>query len=270
MRFLFLFSVLLFLGACTEPRKACLDIEATNFDAAADEDCCCEYPQLNLEMLFRFDTLVWKPDTAYEYTPGKWFRLKSIAYYLSDFQFNQNGQAFTISDTLPFKTWGPAGDTTETTFIDDFTLIRRTANVYQPGTFRPPGTFESVRFRLGVPVDAQRIIPGLTPTGSPLRLQSDALWLGRDTGYVAMKIVLSRDTLSATVPDTLVISRPEYDNIVIEQLGNLQHESGYNFKLKLTADYHALFQNVNLSGGDISAWKAQIVANLPQSFRVSQ
>lgn len=259
------------LQSCNEPRKACLDIEATNFDAAADEDCCCEYPQLRIDSLLpRFGALVWKPDTAYEYSSGKWFRLKSIVYYLSDIQLYQNGLPIAVSDTLPFKCWGPSGDTVEVTLANDFQVIRRSSTAYNLGTFRPGGDFGSVQFRVGVPAAAQAVIPGLAPANHPLRLQSENLWRGRDTGFVALQLVLTRDTLLTTQPDTLVFGRPDVDNILIKKDGTFRHESGYDFRLKVRADYRELFRDLDLSNPDISLWKSKIVANLPNVFYVYQ
>ncbi len=270
MRYLFYAVLLCSLAACYEPREGCLDIEATNFDAAADKDCCCKYPNLNLLLLPRFDTLVWKPDTAYEYAPGKWFRIKQAVFYLSDFQLEQNGISIPVSDTLEFQVWNANGDTIPQVLSDDVQLIRRTAVNYSVGTFRPPGTFDAIAFRVGLPEAAQHIIPALTPEGHPLRPQGEALWLGRDTGYVAMKLVITRDTLSSTIPDTLVFSRPDFDNLVIQKAGTFRHESGYDFTLQLTTDYREMFRDVDLSSGDISVWKTRILANLPEVFHVSQ
>ena len=265
--FIFLFFL---ISACYEPRDGCLEIEATNFDASADKNCCCTYPALKLTMLPRFDTLVWKPDTAYEYLPGQWFRLKQAVFYLSDFQLQQQGQTILTSDTVNLSLWGAAGDTVKQTFVNDVKLFRRTVVGYTIGTFRPSGTFESIQFQLGLPDAVQKVIPGLTPEGHPLRLQSENLWLGRDTGFVALKLVLTRDTFSATIPDTLLFSKPDFKGLVFHQNGAFAHESGYDFKLNLTVDYREMFRNVDLSTGDKLAWKTQIVVNLPKVFRVTQ
>jgi hypothetical protein len=267
----YLLALCLFsLSACFEPRENCLDIEATNFDAAADKNCCCTYPALKLTLLPRFDTLVWKPDTAYQYAPGQWFRLKQAVFYLSDFQLVQSGTAIRVSDTLSLQTWGSSNDTALIKFTNDFQLIRRTAVNYTVGTFRPSGMFESVRFQLGLPDSAQQVIPSLAPQGHPLRPQSEGLWLGRDTGFVALKLVLTRDTFSSTIPDTLLFHRPDFGAVFVQEDGLFIHESGFDFKLNLTTDYREMFRDVDLSSGDISAWKAQIVANLPKVFRVTQ
>lgn len=260
--------ILLPFAACYEPREGCLDIEATNFDAAADNNCCCTYPALRLTLLPRYDTLVWKPDTAYEISPGRWFRIHQAVFYLADFQMVQNGVALPVSDTLGLSVLGAAGDTLRTVFTNDFQLIRRTTTTYTVGTFRPSGAFESVRFRVGLPDAAQRIIPALTPDGHPLRPQNEGLWLGPDTGYVALKLVVSRDTLPGTVPDTLVFSRPEFASVVLQSDDVFRHESGYDFSLKLVADFRELFRDVDLTTGDIPAWKLRIVANLPKALRV--
>lgn len=265
-----LFLCVLTYSNCYEPREGCLDIEATNFDAAADKNCCCTYPALNLVLLPRYDTLVWKPDTAYEYSPGKWFRLKQAIFYLSDFRMLQGGTPIAVSDTVQLKTWGPGGDTTQTTFTDDFLLIRRTVVEYPIGTFRPSGAFDAVYFQVGLPDAAQQVIPALAPTGHPLRPQSEGLWLGRDTGFVALKLVLTRDTFSSTAPDTLLFHQPDFTTVQLQQTGVFTHESGYDFKINLTTDFREMFRNVDLSSGDISAWKTRIVANLPQVFRVTQ
>jgi len=264
------FLVLLAFSACYEPREGCLDIEATNFDAAADNNCCCTYPALRLTLLPRFDTLVWKPDTAYEYAPGRWFRLHQAVFYLSDFQLVQGGTAFSVRDTLGLSVFGAAGDTLREVFTNDFQLIRRTTENYTVGTFRPAGTFESVRFQVGLPDAVQHVIPALTPDGHPLRPQNENLWLGADTGFVALKLVFSRDTLGSTIPDTLVFSRPDFTGADVQAGGVFRHESGFDFSLKLTADYRALFQGVDLTTVDIPAWKTRIAANLPAALRVSQ
>ncbi|MFN0015775.1 MAG: MbnP family protein [Saprospiraceae bacterium] len=268
--FLRLLSLVLAFSACYEPREGCLDIEATNFDAAADDNCCCTYPALLLTFQPRFDTQVWKPDTAYQLEPGKWFRIHQAVFYLSDFRLVQNGAGLQVSDTLGLSVFGTGGDTLRTVFTNDFLLVRRTTANYTVGTFRPAGAFESVHFRVGVPDAAQRVIPGLTPEGHPLGLQNEGLWLGPDTGFVALKLVVSRDTLAATVPDTLLFSQPDFAPVLVQTNGAFQHESGYDFSFKLVADFRELFSGVDLSNTDIPAWKARIVANLPKALRVSQ
>ncbi|MBV6438848.1 MAG: hypothetical protein DYG98_11915 [Haliscomenobacteraceae bacterium CHB4] len=276
-RSLFAFCCLLCIfsqTACFEPKEGCLDIEATNFDASADKDCCCEYPQLIVEALHRYgsDSVQYVPDALYENNAGQLFRIKSVAFYLSEIQLFQNGGLLAVADTVHLRTYAPGGgDTLKEVFTDDFLLLRRTPVDNPVGEFRPAGTFEKVRIRLGLSPDAQRVIPRLAPAGSPLRIQGDSLWYGPSAGYVFFQAVVVRDSMQATKPDTLAFTQSQLPDFFIEKTGNYLHPSGgYDFRLKLGIDYQKMFDGIDWSNGDISAWKSQIALNLPGVFSVSQ
>jgi hypothetical protein len=259
------------LSACFEPQEGCLDIAATNFDASADKDCCCEYPQLVLSLDQRFGDEIFLNDSIYLGDGGHPFRIKSVAFYLSDFQAFQNGNTLAVSDTLTLQTFAEnTNDTLPALFTDDFLLVRRTPIDYAAGTFRPDGAFERVRFRLGLGSTAQRVVPSLAPTSHPLYLQPDSLWASRGAGFVWLQAVVVRDTAAATLPDTLRLTRAEVGDFFVDASGNFQHATGYNFRLTLRADFQKLFAGLNWTTHDIPAWKAQMVANLPAVFSVSQ
>jgi hypothetical protein len=269
-----LFLFVLSIGACFEPKEGCLDIEATNFNAAADDNCCCEYPELVLDILHRYgsDTVLYFADSLYPFNDGKLFRIKSVVFYLSDFQLYQNSVAYPVTDTVQLQAYAAAGaDTVKETVTDDFLLVRRTPVNNPVGEFRPAGVFDNFRCRLGLSADAQRIIPALAPTGHPLRLQSDSLWQSPQAGYVFLRAVIVRDSMPATKPDTLSFTQADLPDFFIGQSGAFLHQSGgYDFMLKLKIDYRALFQGVDWTTGDIPDWKNQIVVNLPSVFSVSQ
>jgi hypothetical protein len=260
------------LSACFEPKEGCLDIEATNFDASADNDCCCLYPKLFLETVQRYDTLQYLPDSLYSNSAGQLFRIKSVVFYLSEFQLFQTSEPFSVSDTAQLQTYSAFGnDTLKEVFTDDFLLVRRSPVSNEVGEFRPSGSFGSVRFRLGLSDDAQRVIPRLAPSGHPLRIQSDSLWYGPSAGYVFMQAVVVRDSMLATKPDTLAFTQADLPDYFIEATGPFVHQSGgYDFRLRMTIDYKKMFEGVNWTNGDIPSWKSQIVANLPTVFGVSQ
>lgn len=261
---------LLLLAGCYEPREGCLDVSAVNFDASADENCCCEYPALKMSVLHRFDSLLWQPDAVYVNNLGQAFRLRSVALYLSDFELEQNGQLYRIQDTIALKTRPLSGtDTALTTFVNDFQLLRRTPTEYAIGLFPFSGAFQSVRFAVGLPDSAQAILPAQTPPGHPLQPQPEGLWLGQDTAYAHLFLVVQSDTADTRL-DTLRFFRPDYDPIMIKDTRNFVGETGFDFKLRLTINYAVLFRNLNWQNGDISAWKTAIAANLPQAFSVSQ
>ncbi len=269
-RYFWLANLLLLVG-CYEPREGCLDVSAVNFDASADENCCCEYPALKMSVLHRFDSLVWQPDSVYVNNLGQPFRLRSVALYLSDFSLEQNGSIYRVQDTIALKTRPLSGtDTVLTTFVNDFQLLRRTPTEYTLGLFPFAGAFQSVQFTIGLPDSAQAILPEQTPQGHPLRLQPEGLWLGQDTAYALLYLVVQSDTAAGGRLDTLRFLRPDFGPIMIKNTRNFVRETGFDFKLRLTINYALLFKNLNWQNGDITAWKMAIAANLPQVFSVSQ
>jgi hypothetical protein len=272
--FLLLLAVwLLGVTACDEPTEGCLDVEAVNFDVTADRACddCCTSPRLVCSVLQEYGGRVWKPDTAYQNAAGQWFRVKSISYYLSDFQLFRSGEAFVVEDTLRFRTFGAqVGDTTSEVLRNDFALVRRTAVDYPVGRFRPSGSFGSVQCRLGLDAPANRVVPSKAAAGHPLARQADSLWLSRPEGYVWLQIVLTKDSVAATAPDTLRFVAADFSSpVFFKNDDQFFHEQGFDLRVNLTADYAVLFADVNF-GQPPSNWKSQIATKLPLAFRFSK
>lgn len=265
----------LLLTSCFEPKQGCLDISAVNFDASADKDCedegcSCIYPKLQVIVDQRYDTLAFRRDSVYTSTAGPSFRLHDVAFYLSDFQIFRNGDVFTVSDTLGLRLFSQIGtDTLREVFRNDFQLVRLETQTYAVGSFRESGLFSDVQIRLGLDADVNRVIPSLAPTGHPLRLQADSLWRNKAEGYVFLKVVVGRDVQTA-VRDTLTFTRADIGNFFIQQSGVFGHANGYDFRLRLTADYQQLLGNINWTVGDKTSWKQQILTNLLSTFSVSQ
>jgi hypothetical protein len=257
------------LSACFEPKEGCLDIAATNFDAGADKDCCCEYPKLVLSVNQVYDSLLFLNNSLYPDASGHLFRIKSVAFYLSDFQAFQSGQAFSVSDTITLNTF-VGSDTSGMLFTNDFQLVRRTPVVYSVGTFRQDGNFEEVSFRFGLSEAAQKVIPSKAPINHPLYTQPDSLWRGQTNGFVFLQAVVVRDSMEATQPVTLRFLQADLGQQYLGATGLFVHPTGYDFPLVLTVDYKKMFEGVNWSTHDISAWKTTILANLPGTFSVSQ
>ncbi len=263
-----LFSCLLTFSACFEPREGCLDIAAINFNAAADRDCCCRYPDLIVTADQVYDTLFFLRDSLYKGANGHLFRIKSIVFYLSEFELYKAAEVFQIGDMVDLKTYDAASnDTITKTFIDDFTLVRRSPLENEVGSFREDGYFDKIRFRLGLPLEAEAVIPALAPSNHPLSPQKENL---AQNGYVFLQAIVVRDSMAATAPDTIRIGRADLGDFFIEGSGNFQHKTGYNFPMILHADWEKLFQGIVWTTHDISAWKSQIVVNLPSVFSVSQ
>ena len=254
-------------NACFEPQSGCLDIAATNFNASADKNCCCRYPNLVLSVDQVYDTLVYRQDELYPGTGGHLFRIKSLAFYLSEFTLIKDGLPFVMEDSVALKTYGPTGnDTLVQPFIDDVVLVRRTPLEYPIATFGEAGFFEKITCRLGLGPGMAQAIPGLAPVNHPLRLQPENLF---NTEYVFLQAVVVRDSMAGTLPDTLRFTRADLGDFFLEGNGVFEHKTGYNFPIKMRADWSILFQGINWTTHDIQAWKTQIVANLPSVFHIT-
>lgn len=262
------------LEACFDPKEGCLDATATNFDAAADEDCCCEYPNLVLEFRQRFGADPFDPNQAYLDAAGLPFYLRGASFYFSDFQVLRGSEVFLVPDTLTLNAFSPSGnDTIRERYQNDFALARSSGQIDNKiGGFRANGVFDDVRFRLGLNDDAQRVIAPLAPAGHPLSIQVDSLWHGRTAGYVFAQLVVQRDTAAGNaLRDTLAFNAADIGAFFIEKKGaTFSKETGYDFRLILTADYQRLLEGVDWSKGDKNTWKSQVVKNLSKAFDVSQ
>ncbi len=257
------------LCSCNDPVKGCLDVAATNFDVNADENCCCIYPKLILDVEQNFgDSTVYLPEGKYEYAPGQWLRLNSVAFYLADFQLVQNGATFRPTDSLDLKVFP---DSLAQKFQNDFLLVRRTPGTLPIGTFRQADEFSEIRFVVGLPDAARQVVPGLAPTGHALRSPLSGMW-NSGQKFAFAQVVFARDTATGTATDTLNFFPPDFPKIDFSTTPALplKHKTGYDFHVKLTVDFKKWFAGLDLSNADPTAIKAAVWANLPASFSVSQ
>jgi hypothetical protein len=265
------FCCALILSACFEPKKGCLDIAATNFDASADEDCCCVYPNLRLKVVQRFGDVAYVQNGKYK-GPVDSFVLNNVVFYLCEFQVYQGGKPLFVTDTLTLPTLAANDrDTLNKRYRDDFLLVRRESTDNTVGGFGQTGTFDRVRVRLGIADTSQRVLPNRAPTGHPLRTQPDKLWIGRDQGYALMQVVLTKDTKPATPPDTIRLSRADFPaGFFLDQNGRFARQTGYDLEVLLTCDYKKMMDGIDLTKGDKTIWKNRIVVNLTKTFSISQ
>jgi hypothetical protein len=240
-------ALLLFVltqNACFDPRDGCLDIAATNFNVYADKNCCCTFPNLTLTVDQVYDTLLFRQDSLYAGTGGHLFRIKSVAFYLSDFELFKNGTSFKMGDSLVLKTYDAANnDTINQIFTDDFTLIRRTPLNNEVASFREDGIFDAIKFRLGLNTGAEKIISALAPTSHPLRPQPENL---SQSGYVFLQAIIVRDSMAATVADTLNFVRSDIGDFFIEGRWQFSAQNRLRFPDEIAGRLESAFSGSSL------------------------
>jgi hypothetical protein len=273
-RLLALGCLLMSLASCFQPQEGCTDIEATNYDVNADKDCekpCCTYPALKIDLKQLYDTLNFVEGVTYVNDQGQPFKLRSVSFYLSEFQLFKSSSAFSVSDTVSMLTFAASGqDSVRELFTDDFMLIRRNSTGLSVGSFRTSGVYESFQCRLGLGNTARRVIAAAAPTGHPLQIQADSLWHGKDQGYVFLQVVVSDTTANAAL-DTFSLKQSDIGDLKILSSGlNFTQKPGFDLTISMEADFKKMLNGVDWSSGDKSVQKSRIALNLPGVFRVVQ
>ena len=157
---------------CFEPEEGCLDIRASNYALDADEPCaddCCTFPQLTLQFLHKVvinDTLsnnLKYVDSVYYGRNGVPLRVNNIQYYLSNVHlFRSSGQEEAIQDSIELEIILETDRTIFKTFENNFALVNagsfRDASI---GTFAKSGTYDRMRFAIGIEGEANKTSPRL-------------------------------------------------------------------------------------------------------------
>jgi hypothetical protein len=266
----------LVLSGCYEPKEGCLEVEATNFDVSADNPCdaCCEFPKLILEVKHQV-VLPTQPDTIFGFVYGKaypapfdtthFFKISRSRFFISNVRLvDKDGNETGVTDTIELEI--PAG--VFRVVENNFAKIDR--DIFQPrtlGVTPANGTFEQVRFVMGLENDFVQLHPASVPEGHPLSNKGDTLIYKAGLGYVSNLLIFRKDTLSDTSPLELRMTEPV--QITLPLATTFSTKKGFDIKLTLSVDYLAWWQGVDLKQDDPATIRAKIVQNLPKAFSIA-
>lgn len=190
--FFYFIFLLIFLAACQDPTEGCLNLEATNFDAAADKDCCCILPQLVLSYRYFYDNdtmPTFRLDENYTLENGDTIQFRNFAMYISDVGLIQNGNFLIGEDSLKIYRRNP--DLDSTIQVRNINIVRRGSPSSNAGLFNHTGMFEKLRFRFGLDPELNSSPVEDFPRGSVLGLQADSLHtMIPGEGYIFLKLVI--------------------------------------------------------------------------------
>ena len=218
----------LMILSCSKPKEGCLDIRATNFDATADENCCCSYPVLRLLLSHAVGSFFHSPDSTYTNDMGQTCRITGLNYVLSDFALLVEGQGWLrVSDSLTLA----REDGTSLTVYDDIIVVNRNVSSYSVGTVLMDGVLDSISFRVGLLPDLVAIDPDAFPSDHPLRNPPDDLADSTNGfGSIAVKLIVP-----AQGGDTLTWHSALSTQVTLGVGQTVQ--TGYNLEVPLTVDY---------------------------------
>lgn len=245
---LFGFLLLFSLIGCYENEEGCLDISATNFDVTADIPCpdtCCLFPNLRIS----FDNVLgYPPDTMYDYANDKYFDLPGmpedsiaisrVRFFISDVELISDGTSFRVTDELEVYV-----NNSKVVVIDDFGLIepQRSPEV-TIGTFPYTGSFDEVRFSIGVDPDLVLLNTDSIPSNHTLSIQSDSTLWNVNTGYQTWYMELF--TSQMATDSTLVLSSGKFPlSFTLDT--PIEVPGGFDLILDFQLDWRSWFNDTN-------------------------
>ena len=263
---------LFLLPACYEKQEGCLDINAANFDVAADIPCseCCVYPQLSVKLEhkavlpdtilpFRYDSLF--SVAAY---PAVKFRFHRLRYYLSNIRLVRSGASGGVADSITLYLPQSPGDTVPVRVVNDFMVADRDfLQAKKLGTWKGEGTFDRLEFTLGVDDAIRYTDPAKTPAGHALQAPVDGYNWTESEGYISN---FMRYSTEAQAQDTIdvAITTPVPVSLTLDP--PLEIIPGYNITLTLYVNYLAWLEGLDLSTATPSAIEQQYINQAAYAF----
>ncbi len=244
---------------CYESKEGCLDVSATNYDASADENCCCTYPKLIVNLDHKVDSINYiKLDSTYYNNLNVPFAIKSVQFYLSSFQLKDTINDLTVSvkDSILINT----GDYIH----NDIAFFTRTATSSNVGQITTGSTFQQLAFSFGNRTEVDRALPSDFSTSHPLYVQSPAMYDSTAHQYLQMRLeIFNPEQTNITKiltwkddPITILLDAPYVSDI------------GYNITYKMALNYLQLLEGIDIWNEDDDTVIEKIKENIPNSFSI--
>ena len=277
--------VITLFSSCYKPTSGCLNIDATNYDASADEPCddCCSFPNLNIKIThsvsiegtFGQDSCINHSfDSTFTNVANNYFQIKGMDFYLSDFQLvMSDGSISEIEDETTFMIYDdPISQTSkDTTVKDDFVLINRNSFNYSVGEFRKPGTYIELRFKVGIDEKLSSIDADTLASSHPLSSDNLLHYETRDSGFVYQEFSIIKDTLTnPTEIEVYKIGKETANSVqvVLSLFGEL--DPGFDVEIPIKVNYSTWLAGINFATDDLETIKSTIVSNTADAFEIGE
>jgi hypothetical protein len=230
------------VGGCAQREEGCTDPYALNFEAAANKDCCCEYPQLKLRLYYMVGNSTFEAGDELEDEYGNRASLLGFVFYVSDVRLRGDGA------------WWYCSDSTEVSgerVPNRYCLARSGVGLYEVGRWSRVGAYDSVGLSIGLDEAATTADYSLYSGGHPLAVQSDSMYSVLYDSYLYQKwrFAYSGDTT------TYIVRAPAYDTIVSMPI---MGELGTDVQVSMDVQLQGLLDGVDLGSMD-SATIARLV-----------
>ncbi len=257
----------LFISACKDPVEGCLDIEASNYNVAADNPCpdCCTYPRINLEVFHSFqDSFRFSYDSLYIFE-GNVGRFEEVVFYLSEFKLFGSSDTLEVNEVMSFDIINGGAES----FKDDFTLVSRSilSFDYDIGEIRGSGQYDNLSFVVGLLGNAEFINVETVPEDHALALSVDSTIWTYPEGYVFNRVIIIPDTMEVNSKRQFDLKGPsDIQRITLPFPQSLDLGSSVTIPLKI--DYKKWFSGINFVAEDSVTITEKIVTNTTNAFSI--
>ncbi len=254
------------LTSCGDRIEGCLDIEAENFDADADKDCCCDYPDLVLQFNHAFGNQSFRLETPFSYeSTTDTFSVNEMRILFSKTHPIRSGLEFEMDKTISVGVDDEMGSEI-LEFEDNFVVVTPERFTYTINEFNYPGMFEGVALKMGLDEEVRRVIPdSVGIDGHPLESEVDSIWAA-DIGYFYLYLDVVPDYKLPEVSRKFVIYGSDTHNLTYWH--TLTAEMGYDFKIDFKIDYKLLFDGINFEADSENYVTQELFDNLPSSVSI--
>ena len=274
-RDLLLLLLLLFLfQSCNQPTQGCRNINATNYDVTADEDCeddCCQLPELKIQFSHKIEQGVGDVDTVinFKYNTSyilpasltDTFSFQKIKCYFSNFRLvDMDEGELQVNDRLTIDLEGDDPDSI--TIVDDVFLFDAGSANYTLGEFDQANTFSGIKFTVGLQSELFTTNPDIAPSGSAF--VPDSINYEDDFGYIPQKYVFfSEPSLVDSISTIFRVFEPVEMELSTDPFALV---TGFDATLKMTVRYDQLFENIAFGTANLNDFRQNIVMNLPNAI----
>jgi len=266
-----LLVLLLGLGfsSCYESVEGCLDSNATNFDVYADDNCCCTYPTLNVNIIKQvngeqFTTTGLLADTFTNALNQK-YQIIEQSFYISNMVLTyDDGTTSQVLDTLERPI--PQDSDTDVVIEDNFGLVRQSSARYSAGHIQQNGLITKVNFIVGLTDQINMLVPEQMPTSHPLGSNNSSDHYDADIGYVYIRwIIKPIDVLGVEELTVRLSGSSAAKEITLD--ASFLTEPGESTEVPLVIDYGKWLEGIDFAA-DQSVIDAQIAANTTSAFSI--
>lgn len=265
---LYILPILFLVGSCGMDEEGCLDIEATNFDASADKNCCCVYPDLQLNVSHKFEELSFRLGETYTMNGVDTFIIEEMTLLFSGIHPIKDGIPFIVEDTIHLEVDDDLG-TVSLEIEDNFVAIKPDKFVYPIGVFPKPETYTNLELTFGLEGDVNRINPDTVhQPGHVLASETDSIWSEEHQFfYVYMSVIPNYNDLDVKKE---VILSGENNKLDLNFNSTFIAETGYDFDIYMKIDYNLLFNGIDFVADDSLLIANKLRENLVSSLSIAE